>query len=798
MRHYNIKSACRNLNANRFYSLLHILGLGVGIATAVFIFIWVKYERSFDQFNQNISKIYRVNNAYATSDGNNTIWTSSPAPLRKIALQNKHVNKCVRIGPDYGASQIVYQNKKIYDIQNETRYVDQEFFNFFGLPLIKGDAQTALSKSNSVVLSSSMAKKIFGDEDPVGKVVTLHGKDPFVVTGIASDMPANTSLEHIDIFLPITFIAGAYNAADRTPDRHTIDDDYGSFSYDVFISIDNNSHIKEVEDQITKVYLELGGPGVSGNLFELQSLETMHLIDEYGGRSTLHLVNAFIWIGLLIVLIACINYVNLSTARAFVRLKEVGVRKILGADKRTLMVQFLTETGLLLMVALVLAVLLFVACMPIYTVLTKQPSALSMIDGAFVLHICLIAVGAFLVTAIYPALLLSNFRPLLFMRGMGSGKSRKYASRRILVIFQFSISVIIIFAATIMIKQMHYIKTKDVGYNRSMVFTVSMPADMEKHSDAVIQQLQQSDAVASISTANADISHVSSSSGTFGIPGRSDIDLLFNDMEVAPGFLSALQMHLVKGRDFSGTAGDSSGFLLNQTAVKILGLKAPVGQEVVYHGRKGKVIGVVKDFNFESLKDKINPMIVYSIPRANGRHGAVLYVRAKAGALQQAISRAQQVYKKYAGDLPFKYDFLDQKFNSAYASFGRSLSLLNLFSLVAIIISGLGLFGLATYTTEVKTKEIGIRKVLGASKKDIIGLITGDFILLILLSTLIALPIGSWLMSKWLGNFAYRISINPWVFAEVILFMMIITWLIIGFKALQAASRNPVRSLKVE
>jgi len=734
MRLYNIKSAWRNLNANRFYSLLHILGLGVGIATAVFIFIWVKYERSFDQFNQNVSKIYRVNNAYATSDGNNTIWTSSPAPLRKIALQNKHVNKCVRIGPDYGASQIVYQNKKIYDIQNETRYVDQEFFNFFGLPLIEGDAQTVLSKSNSVVLSSSMAKKIFGDEDPVGKVVTLHGKDPFVVTGIASDMPANTSLEHIDIFLPITFIAGAYNAADKTPDRHTIDDDYGDFNFNVFVSIDNRSNIRQIQDQITKVYLALGGPDVSGNLFELQSLETMHLIDEYGGRSTLHLVNAFVWIGLLIVLIACINYVNLSTARALVRLKEVGVRKILGADKRILMMQFLTETGVLLFLALVLALILLFSCMPVYTALTRQSFTLSILDSAFLLNICLTVVGAFLLTAIYPALLLSNFRPLQFMRGMGSGKPRKYASRRILA----------------------------------------------------------------TTTANANINQVDRSSGGFGIPGRSDIDLLFTDMEVAPGFLPAMGMKLISGNGFTGTPGDSSCFLLNQTAVKTLALNSPIGQEVTFSGRRGKVIGIVRDFNFESLKDKINPMILYSIPRANGRHGAVLYVRAKAGALQQAISRAQQVYEKYADDLPFKYDFLDQKFNSAYASFGRSLSLLNVFSLVAIIISGLGLFGLVTYTTEVKTKEIGIRKVLGASKKDIIGLITGDFILLILLSTLIALPIGSWLMSKWLGNFAYRISINPWVFAEVILFMLIITWLIIGFKALQAASRNPVRSLKVE
>lgn len=795
---YNVKSSWRNLKANRYYSLLHIMGLGVGIATAIFIFIWVKYERSFDRFNPELDQIYRVNNAYLTSDGNNTIWVSSPAPIRKIALQNKQVDGCVRIGPDYSASVIKYKDKKIYGIQSNTMYVDADFFKFFSLPLIKGDPNEVLAQANDVVLSASMARKLFGPEDPRGKVITLHGKDQFRVSGVARDMPQNTSLLAIDIYLPMTFIAGPYNAVNTPGHVHSIDDDYGQFDYDVYVHIAKNGNLKQIEDQITKVFAQLGGPQVDGNKFVLQPMETMHLIDEYGGKSLLYLVNAFGWIGLLIIMIACINYINLSTARALVRLKEVGIRKILGADRIRLMMQFLTETGLVLLFSLLVATVLLVAFMPIYTRLTNQNFTLELIDEAFVIKVLMVLIGTYLATAIYPALLLSNFRPLQFMRGNTAGGTRKYMSRRVLVICQFSVSVIIVFATAIMLKQMHFIKTKDVGYNRSMVFTVNMPLQMEKHTNAVIDGLRQSGAVADVSTANGHINLVQRSSGGFGIPGRSDINLLFNEMEIAPGFLSAMQMKLVKGTGFSGSAGDSSSFLLNQTAVAVLNLDNPIGQQVTYSGQKGKVIGVIRDFNFASLKEKIAPIIIFSKPGNNGMHGGVLYVRAKKGALPQAINSTRQIFKEYAGQLPFKYDFLDQNFNSAYDSFSRSLTLLNIFSLVAIIISGLGLFGLATYTAEVKTKEIGIRKVMGASKKDIISLITRDFVFLVLLATLIALPIGSWMMHLWLNNFAYKIAIKPEIFIEVALFMMVITWLIIGFKAVQAASRNPVKSLKVE
>jgi ABC-type antimicrobial peptide transport system permease subunit len=325
-----------------------------------------------------------------------------------------------------------------------------------------------------------------------------------------------------------------------------------------------------------------------------------------------------------------------------------------------------------------------------------------------------------------------------------------------------------------------------------------MPYEMKIHSDAVVHSLKQNTAIAAVSTAGAMIDQVESSSGGFAIAGRSDIDLLFNDMEIAPGFLSAMQMKLIKGTGFSGTAADSGRFLLNETAVKTLNLKRPVGQQVIYKGRKGEVAGVVRDFNFTSLKDKIAPLIIFSHPRANGDHGGVLYVRARSGLTAQAISSTKALFMQYAGEQPFKYDFLDQNFKSAYAAFSRSLSLLNIFSIIAVLISGLGLFGLATYTAEAKTKEIGIRKVLGATKRDIIKLITGDFVFLILLAAIIAMPVGSWIMHHWLHSFAYKINIGPLAFIEVVFLMMVVTLLIIGLKAFQAAAANPVKSLKTD
>jgi len=801
---FSIKSAYRSIKAQRYYSLLHIIGLSIAIATAIFIFIWVRYERSFDQFNPEVGQIFRLNNAYASSDGTNTIWVSSPAPLRNIALQNKQVEACVRIGPDYGASVITYQDKKVFDIGDKTRFVDAAFFDFFHLPLLSGNPASVLSQSNHVVLSQSMATKLFGAEDPVGKVVTLHGKDQFVVSGIARDMPTNTSLSPIDIFLPLTFIAGPYRDRQNiatggdAKKGNTIDEQYGSFDYGVYVRLAGGSDVKAVQDQVTKVYLDLGGPGVSGNLFVLQPLKNMHLIDEYGGKSMLHLVNAFSWIGFLIVFIACINYVNLSTARALIRLKEVGVKKILGANRIGLLGQFMAETAILLVLAFFFAVLWVGAFMPLYNTLTRQTFALDQITSGFVLEVMAVLLGVFLATALYPALLLSNFKPLQFMIGRGQLNNGKYNLRRILVVFQFAVSGVIIFGAVIMLQQMHFIKTKDIGYNRSLVFTVNMPADMAVHSAVVLNTLSQDKAVAAVSTANALIDQVENSSGSFAIAGRKDIDLLFNDMEIAPGFLSAMQIKLLKGQGFSGSAGDSGRFLLNETAVKALNLVHPIGQQVVYNGRKGEVVGVMRDFNFTSLKEKIAPLIVFSRPQSGGNHGAVLYVRAKAGAIDQAVHRVKAVFSQYAGEQPFKYDFLDQNFNGAYDAFNRSLSLLNIFSIIAVLISGLGLFGLATYTAESKTKEIGIRKVLGASKKDIITLISRDFVLLILLAAIIAMPIGSWMMHHWLDSFAYKIKIGPLAFLEVLLFMMTVTLLIIGLKAVQAAAANPVKSLKTE
>lgn len=800
---FNLKSAYRNIKVQRYYSLLHIIGLGIGVAAAIFIFLWVRYEKSFDQFNPEAGHIFRVNNAYAGSDGTNTVWIASPAPLRNIALQNKAVAACVRIGPDYAASVIEYNGKKIFEIGSVTRFVDADFFDFFKLPLLSGNAGSVLQQSNNVVLSASMAKKLFGAENPVGKIVTLHSKDQFVVSGVAKDMPANTSLSHLDIFLPLTFIAGPYkrpldNPLDSPKSSHTIDDDYGNFDYSVFVRLVAGSDIHAVESQITKVYLDLGGPGVSGNLFVLQSLKDMHLIDEYGSKSTLYLVNAFSWIGLLIVFIACINYVNLSTARALVRLKEVGVKKILGANKLNLLGQFMLETGLLLLAAFMLALALVSVMMPIYQNLSGQLFSMDQITSGFVLKILAVIIGAFLISALYPALLLAGLRPLQFMKGGGDTGRSKYGLRRVLVVFQFAVSGIIIFGTVIMLQQMHFIKTRDIGYNRSLVLTVDMPHEMMMHSTAVLNMLANSHSIEAVTTASAMIDQVDNSSGSFAIEGRKDIDILFNDMEIAPGFLAAMQIKLLQGRDFNGTAEDSGHFLLNETAVKTLNLNNPVGQQVVYNGRKGIVTGVMRDFNFTSLKQKIAPLIVFSRPSKNGNHGGVLYVRAKAGSVDQAIENTKNVFRQYAGAQPFKYDFLDQNFKSAYDTFNRSVSLLNIFSVIAILISGLGLFGLATYTAEAKTKEIGIRKVLGASKKDIVTLISRDFVWLILLAAMIAMPVGSWIMHHWLRNFAYKITIGPLAFIEVVLFMMTVTLAIIGSKALQAASANPVKSLKSE
>jgi ABC-type antimicrobial peptide transport system permease subunit len=509
------------------------------------------------------------------------------------------------------------------------------------------------------------------------------------------------------------------------------------------------------------------------------------------------MVQVIMLVVILLLAIASINYVNLSTARSLVRAKEVSVRKVVGAQKRHLFFQFTLETILLFCFATVLAFGLIYLLMPLYNNISGTTLSFSFFNASMWKAIGLAVVGTLLASSIYPAILLSAFKPIEALKGKYNAGIGAASFRKVLVVFQFSISVILLIWTTIMGRQMDFIKNKDLGYDKSYVFSVPLPDEVSSRQDAVKAELKNRMSI--LNTAISDVynfTNIGRSTGDIGWQGKPAKSMfMITQVAADKDFVPTMRMKFIEGGNFSGTPADSASFILNETAVKKMGLKPPyVGQQISFHDKKGSIIGVVQDFNYQSLKEAVAPLIFFRF----WGDGNILYVRTTAAHAKQAIAATEKEYKKYAGDTPFSYSFLDKNFEEQYKSEQRSSLLFNVFAGIAIFISCLGLFGLATYTAQVRIKEIGIRKVLGASVANIIQLLSKDFLKLVVFAIIIATPVAWWAVNKWLQGFAYRINISWWVFAVAGLLSVLIAWITISFQAFKAAIANPVKSLRTE
>jgi ABC-type antimicrobial peptide transport system permease subunit len=536
--------------------------------------------------------------------------------------------------------------------------------------------------------------------------------------------------------------------------------------------------------------------GDSETSFQLQNLADIHLVSADGNNASLRMVQIFMLVVILLLAIASINYVNLSTARSLIRAKEVSIRKIIGAKKHHLFFQFLAETLVLFCFATMLAIFLIFLLMPLYNNISGKVLSFSLTDINVWKAAGLAVSGTLIVSAIYPAILLSSFKPIESLKGKISSGIGIASFRKALVVFQFAISVILLVCTITMSSQLAFIKSKDLGYDKSFVFSVPLTQEVVDHMDAVKTELKNQRGILNVSTSDAyDIANVNSSTGDIGWetkPVKSNMTI--TQLAVDKDFIPIMKIQFIEGNNFSGMPADSAHYILNETAVREMGLKAPyVGQEISFHNWKGTIIGVVKDFNFKSLKEKISPLLFFTRWKGN-----ILHVRTTAGNAQQAIAATEEQYKKYAGDIPFSYNFLDKSFEAQYKSDQQAGTLFNVFAGIAIFISCLGLFGLATYTAQVKTKEIGIRKVLGASVSGIVQLISKDFLKLVIIAIIIATPIAWWAMSKWLQGFAYRVNISWWVFALAGILALLIALVTVSFQAIKAAIANPVKSLRTE
>jgi ABC-type antimicrobial peptide transport system permease subunit len=785
------KTAWRSLWKNKFYSIINISGLAIGLSSGIMLLLWVQNELSYDRFNENYPQIYNLSSHFI-SNGAQRTWTGVPGPLAVYAKSFSEVKSTVRIQNSYGTLLSDKDKNKMFD-GNRVAAVDTGFFSMFTFDLLEGNKTRLFTNINSIIVTRSTAQKFFGDESALGKIIRLN-EEYFTVTAVMKDFPQNSSFK-FDAIVSMTYAAQKFTNNGGNGNWKTIDEDLGNFRYQTYVQLTNGADPVKVGEMFTNAYKKARN-GESDATFKLQNLADTHLVGADGNNSALRLVEVFTLVVFLLLSIASINYVNLSTARSLIRAKEVSIRKMIGANRKQLFFQFIIETTLLFCFASFLAIVLMLLLTPLYNNISGNTLSLDLSDLNVWKVASLAILGTLIASSIYPAILLSSFKPLESLKGKIVSGLGMVSLRKGLVVFQFAVSVVLLICTFVMSHQLHFVMNKDLGYDKSYVFSVPLTQEVVDHIDAVMDELKKDPAILNTSLSDAyDFSNVDSSTSDLDWatkPPKSN--MIISQISIDKDFIPTMKINFVEGGNFTATPADSSSFILNKTAVQKMGLKAPyVGQQISFHDKKGTIIGVVEDFNYQSLKEQIAPLIFFTF-----WNRYFLYIRTSANNAHQGIVSAEKQFKKYAGDVPFSYQFLDKNFEELYKSEKRTGTLFNVFAGIAIFISCMGLFGLATFTAQVKIKEIGIRKVLGASVTGIIQLISKDFLKLIIIAIILSIPAAWWIMNKWLQGFAYRVDVSLWVFVLSAIIAILTALLAVSFQSYRAAIANPVKSLRTE
>ncbi len=789
--------AWRNMLRNKTTTAINLVGLTIGMAASLFIFMWVRNELSYDSYHHDADRIYRIKSYLSVGNGNTWAWEASPYVLGEAVKEQlpevELVTRIVNLNPAIKVNGEFFQEKNV-------ACVDEHWFDMFHYDFIRGSAAAFNNGIYHVAVTELGARKYFGTGDPIGKTLKIDTAD-FVVQAVLKDHPANSSFRH-DLLLPL--------AARRTnPNIVTTDSKWGSFNFRTFVKIAPSVPAAGVAggmEQIMNAHRENNNATIG-----LTPVKDMHFEDDLqtasiqlGNRKT---VQIFTVMGVLILVIACINYVNLTTARALHRSKEVSIKKIVGADRASLFFQFVLESILFVAMTILMTILLVNGLMPVFNRLAENRFELPLWSAGLWSLIGLTVGIILLLISIYPAFLLSSFRPLSVFRGSNALQIKGNFLRQVLVVVQFTASVVLIISTMIIYNQMRFINSENESYDKSQVLSFTIPFQAMSHYDkegrkarlnGLKQELLTGSGISEVSFLNGSVVNMQSySSGAADWDGREqDFNPTIAFFEVGEGFNEILNLELTAGRWFlPDSKADDHNTILNETAVKTLGIRDPViGQRFEGRGDSGVIIGVVKDFYYKSLREKIDPVAI----KAHQSGVSHFLVQTMPGKNIEAQRTAERVWKSNFPDIPFSYTFLDDDFDRLYKEERRSTTLILLFAILASVVSALGLYGLATFRAESWTKEIGIRKVLGATVSNIVRLLSRDFVKLVLISVIIASPIAWWAMSSWLDDFAYRIEIQWWMFAVAGMVAVVIALFTISFQAIRAATANPVESLRSE
>jgi putative ABC transport system permease protein len=782
------KIGFRNLWKNKRFSAINLLGLSIGMAAAILILLWVQHEMSFDRFYSNQDRLYKAMNR-APFDGKLQVWGHTPKILGPTLKAEYPDIEYMSRANDNNVLLKVGDKK----ISGSGLFADPDFLHIFDFKLKAGNLNKALDGTYSVVLTESMARKLFGKEDPMGKVISMNPyteASNFTVTGVLEDLPDNSQFK-FEYILPWLYMK-----------KLGWDDEWwGNNSVLTFVKLKPNVDASALNNKIKKVTITHSNQQEETEVF-LHPVSKLRLWSQFengvntGGR--ISLVKLFLVIAGLILLIACINFMNLSTARSEKRAREVGIRKVVGAQRGSLIGQFLGESILIALISGLVALIIVQLSLPSFNTLVSKILFVPYNNGWFWLG----ALGFVLFTGIlagsYPAFYLSSFRPIRVLKGGMHKVQALITPRKLLVITQFTIAIVLIVSTIIIRQQIQYAQDRDAGYNRSDLGFVHLTQEINKNYEVLKQQLLQSGAVVSLSKTNSPLTEGWSNSWGIEWEGKDKSAKIILDRFCSDGNLvKTAGMTLIKGRDINlkEFPGDSLSALINESAAKVMGFKDPIGQTYEDMGEKWTIVGVVKDI---ILASPYNPKVPMVIAGPKGWFN-ILHLRLNPDrSTADNLKKVEAVYKQFNPDYPFNFKFIDTEYEKKFNDEKRIATLASLFAGLTIFISCLGLFALATYMAESRIKEIGVRKVLGASVLSITTLLSKDFLALVLVSILIATPIAWWAMHTWLQDFNYRISIQWWVFILAGASAILIAIATVSYNSIRAAMSNPTKSLRSE
>jgi ABC-type antimicrobial peptide transport system permease subunit len=799
-----LKIALRNLKRYKAYSFINIAGLAIGLTCCITISLWVIDELNFDKFHENCDRLYQIV-GYRTADGFDRSQNETPVLLAP-ALQEEFPEVVASSRyRSYGRILLTIEDKTFYE--NRVRFVDPSFLKMFSFNFLLGDENSALNALHSIVLTEDAVKKYFSDENPIGKSLVFNNDYELLVTGVLENSPYNSTLQ-FDVLLPYQFREELDTEEEYKPS-------WGHNTTSTFVQLRGNSTKQLFDSKITlyikekiinmypREIVEKHQEDIQNQVINLTSvaLKDIRFAPSHGGLTRIMHISIYSAVAFIILLTACINFTILSTARSSKRAKEIGLRKVVGAQRKNLIKQFLSESILLSFIALLIAVVLFIVLLPVFSNMINRDLPVSFLTKSYVIPLLFtITIFTGFAGGFYPALLLSSMQPVMTIKGDYRSGEKRTALKKVLVVFQFVVSISLMIGTFIIYKQIEYVKNINLGYDKEHVVCLRLNSGSIKYIDALKNNLKNNTQIINITGSYQHPAYISGRTMSADWQGKDPrLQTHIGNFRVDYDYVKTMKIDLLAGRDFSREFPNDVGnnFIINEQMATLMGHDHPidaVGRQLMYSGRNGIIVGVVQDFHYKPLRQDIGPVVMTLLPDMV----RFLLIRISPGDISSTLNLIKSNWQYIIPSYPFEYSFLDSDYDTLYRREERSADILTNFVILAVLIACLGLFGLASFTAEQRTKEIGVRKILGASVYSIGLLISKEFAKWILIANAIAWPVAYLLMKNWLQNYAYRTSLSWWIFALSGVLALFIAILTTSFQSIKAATANPVDSLRYE